>query len=686
MSRKPKTAGSRKKRRRRRCAVLGTLLGVIMLCAAVSAVRSELRQYGPAGQRANPYVYLDGKAYDISKPSGSFAARSAAKTTAQKQYLRAARWEQRQEKLLWGLASLVPDAKPKPADPAPPESFLAGTADFTAQAGGGWQLGYAQRSLRPADFLEKDYFVAGNFAVPARKFQSETDEIKLRTVCLDDGTGRGLHVFAALDCIGLSNHYVRALRGQLAAFIQSENIASLNVFSTHAHSSIDTMGIWSRPGSIAVRNWVSLLFTGKQSAPGADLDYLDFLLRQTGEAVCEAVAQRTPGKLYFSQIGLADSNALYEEIAKKLNITDETEWTDELEAQWEAEFESIPIDRFGMESCLWQKRYYAQKDNRITKLRFAPDDPQKKETVIANFAAHPYTNGLNIGTKGDGDSLSADFPFYMEQLLNEAGANLLYINGAVSGAYPERGATASKSYYEDEAAYRAETADNSFAEETRRMGRDFGSIALALGMDAQQLAAHPLTRPDGRSVGYRAVYERLHAQPVTETFVPPLLNVRLAQIDITPQNPLQILLGKLNLAQTDFHKNEAGNYIVTTEIGCLELGGMLKMAMVPGELAPELLCGGGETRAESAHSGKAFAQPVLAELAGEDVLVLGLANDALGYIIPDNNYMQFYLGNGGLSRRLFGCEYTHYQELLSLGENCASTLMAGFEALAEDAR
>ena len=50
--------------------------------------------------------------------------------------------------------------------------------------------------------------------------------------------------------------------------------------------------------------------------------------------------------------------------------------------------------------------------------------------------------------------------------------------------------------------------------------------------------------------------------------------------------------------------------------------------------------------------------------------MFGLANDAIGYVIPDNDYCM-------------SVAFDHYHELISLGETTASTLMRAFALLAD---
>ena len=51
--------------------------------------------------------------------------------------------------------------------------------------------------------------------------------------------------------------------------------------------------------------------------------------------------------------------------------------------------------------------------------------------------------------------------------------------------------------------------------------------------------------------------------------------------------------------------------------------------------------------------------------------MFGLANDAIGYVVPDNDYCM-------------GLVFNHYQETLSLGKNTASFLMKNYAQLADE--
>jgi hypothetical protein len=129
-------------------------------------------------------------------------------------------------------------------------------------------------------------------------------------------------------------------------------------------------------------------------------------------------------------------------------------------------------------------------------------------------------------------------------------------------------------------------------------------------------------------------------------------------------------VGKINLVSYDILK-ESGRYYFVTEIGYMQLGNDVKIALMPGEICQDLVVGGSSLTADGSFSGKPFSGKTIEQIFGEGTIAFGLANDAIGYVVPDNDYC------------LCGV-FDHYQELISVGGKAASTLMAGYEALADE--
>jgi hypothetical protein len=110
-----------------------------------------------------------------------------------------------------------------------------------------------------------------------------------------------------------------------------------------------------------------------------------------------------------------------------------------------------------------------------------------------------------------------------------------------------------------------------------------------------------------------------------------------------------------------------GRYYLTTELSVIRLGD-LGLTLVPGELFPELVKGTG--RAEDP---RGLAQ-IARDHGMEDMLILGLANDEIGYIVPPSDFVL-----DGELPYVREAEGDHYEETNSVGPNCARDLAEALE-------
>jgi hypothetical protein len=156
--------------------------------------------------------------------------------------------------------------------------------------------------------------------------------------------------------------------------------------------------------------------------------------------------------------------------------------------------------------------------------------------------------------------------------------------------------------------------------------------------------------------------------PVQEKVLEPNLNIIIKEAKIKVTNPLIQLVGKLNLVNYTVCK-EGLSYYIFAEVGYMEFGGV-KVALMPGEIVQDLICGGGSLTADGSFSGKDFGCKTIYELFGADTICFGLMNDAIGYVVPDNDYSMSLLGD-------------HYQEMISLGKYAGSSIMNVFAEIAE---
>jgi len=108
---------------------------------------------------------------------------------------------------------------------------------------------------------------------------------------------------------------------------------------------------------------------------------------------------------------------------------------------------------------------------------------------------------------------------------------------------------------------------------------------------------------------------------------------------------------------------------VVSEIGYMEIGTDLAVALVPGELEASIAFGGGLGK-DDAWRGEDWKYDSIQTLAGErELLVFGLCNDQIGYIVPTNDYMPMLW------------EDSKSIEFVSLGSQTAITYMDELTAL-----
>ena len=568
------------------------------------------------------------------------------------------------ERWMTGLGRLVDGLTPMPkslpdAASYESENFYPG-GDGAGQA---WRLGYAQAIITPEDWKTKTYYEGGNLAIPARKLNNKLDELKVRVIALSDGGG--INIFAAVDSIGVTNRQVRQIR----ALVADLGLNSVNIAATHVHSAVDSTGIYSKGGK-------------------ADEGYIAFVNEKTAGAVRAAVANMELGRLYLSQIGQNSMEAFYEAIYGKVNAIvgfdeEKDTWDEAWDEKWGRAYNEVlaeaSIEEYGLGEYIANRRMLGLPPTKLNKLRFAPDSPESRGTVLLNFAAHPFYGGY----KWNGwaaDSISGDYIYYMEEVINAAGADMIFLNGAVNGINPSSSCTPNISR-DDRDAWAADyykTQDWHI----RRIGRDFAGIALAMTMPQEDIAGNELTNPDNdHGWEYRSIVAMMQDNgTVAETELVPQLSIRLSEVKIGIENPVIRWAAKRDMLNMNVLR-DGKQLLGSTEIGYMELGGAVTIALLPGEFTPGLAWGGTDTTAARAIRMRDFGYPTLSESAGRDVLVFGLCNDEIGYVIPDSDYLMFYLPRNLAWRLLGEWDYDHYAELLSPGPHAAGVFAQAFAGL-----
>lgn len=484
--------------------------------------------------------------------------------------------------LVKGINKNIPSVKFEQKENFTSEMFFEGMEDYLSAPASNavWSLGYGSASLQTGDELDGKHYVGGSLSFPKTKAATAIyDDQRVRVIAINDGSGRGTLVFAVIDGFGISSTDVRGIRKELADFAKANNIVGINISVLHQHSCVDTFGmngdlvkmIFTNPALNRINNTFG---TDYKLLNGQNASFMKHLYDVTVESVKEAVNSMTNGKMYYSEIEAGE--------------------------------------------YIRDKREPMVFDSKIHRFRFVPDNGTK-ETWLCNMAIHPVGNGAA------GTEITGDYPYYIEQEVNKAGANFIQIQGA-------------------ELAISSKHDSLNLPEGTPRL---------------ESLKIY------GTTLG-KLIVESNEA----ETEVAPLLNYRMKEYYVPVTNQILEFAGKLGaLTNTVVATDDSNNVLeVATELGYLEIGTKLAVAIIPGELEPAIAYGG-YLDADHSWTGTDFDYPSLQDIVGTDkeLLVFGLMNDQIGYILEDNDYSSILSGVN--------------EEIVATGNLAGSTTINAFEEL-----
>ena len=489
--------------------------------------------------------------------------------------------------LVNGLVSAIASIIPKPqswineADyvssyvPVGTEKFLDAPA-----ANAKWSLGYAQNSiLEGQKVIGNEHYVSGGISITAKYPTEIVDDSKVRAIAMNDGSGRGTVVFAVIDAYGLANNDVKEIRARIDDFAKKNNIVSVNVAVLHQHSAVDTFGMNGNIVQAVFLNPAINLLNGIfgmtiiELHNGKNDKFQDNLFNVTVDTIETAVAQMETGKLMYGEV----------DVSEYLN----------------------------------DKRPPYALQSTLNRFRFVPDNAESKETWFSTSEIHCVGNGVQ------GTQITADYPYYMEEYVNDnANANFMLLLGA----------------------------------------------ELATGQRHE-----PFENEDYQGKeGYMILGERLGAKLTSiteEKEIAPLLNIAHKEVMFGIENQIMYLAAKAGLFENQAVITADGVKVVS-EIGYMEIGTDLAVALVPGELEAAIAYGGALSK-DDAWRGEDWQYDSVQKIVGEDrkLLVVGLCNDQMGYIVPTNDYMPMLW------------EDSKSIEFVSLGSQTAITYMDAMTAL-----
>lgn len=290
------------------------------------------------------------------------------------------------------------------------------------------------------------------------------------------------------------------------------------------------------------------------------------------------------------------------------------------------------------------------KDGVLRVLKFTGVEDGKPLGILVQWNCHPES----LGSKNT--EITADFPDATIRALEAAhGCPVAYFTGAVGGlmSNPRTFTAADGTTYEDENFTYAEAYGRAKAAVAEEALSDLKPIRLAPFVVSAKVVAIPLANPGYRQLRALGVLER---EAVAWTGDPWTPGERIAD------------------GQAE------GEIALVTEVAYLRLGD-LHLAGIPGEIYPELVVGRYQEPVEpNVDFPDAPLEPsVMALLPGEKVLIFGLANDEVGYILPKRQW-------DSRPPYAYGKEKGQYGEVNSVGPETGPILMEALRRAVEDAR
>ena len=257
-------------------------------------------------------------------------------------------------------------------------------------------------------------------------------------------------------------------------------------------------------------------------------------------------------------------------------------------------------------------------------LYFVPDSGSEA-TYITDITCHATSFSAGNGLVG------SDYIYYMDQYIKEqTGANLVMIPGAVGQMSREIEVdTTGMTEWEDMGA------------SAKALGTEFGKLVLAADFSEE---------------------------------LSPVLNATHREIFITPENSILVLACEIRLVNNKVFVDENGNALMPSEMGYVEFGNRFGLALFPAELYPEVFWDDEITNGTTWDDATWNYDSLANAVEGVSIYPVSITNDALGYVLTDNNFA--FMGH------IIGEEIA--DEVLSVGKHMGSFLVEEYYAMLED--
>ncbi len=257
-------------------------------------------------------------------------------------------------------------------------------------------------------------------------------------------------------------------------------------------------------------------------------------------------------------------------------------------------------------------------------LYFVPDSGSEA-TYITDITCHATSFSASNGLVG------SDYIYYMDKYIKEqTSANLVMVPGAVGQMSRD-----------------IEVDTTGMTE-----WEDMGASATALGTE----------------------FAKLVLEAEFENELDPVLNVKHREIFITPENSILVLACEVRLVNNKVFLDENGDALMPSEMGYLEFGNEFAFAMMPAEFYPETFWDDEITNGTTWDDAEWPYDSLADAVEGVTIYPISITNDALGYVLTDNNFA--FMGH------IIGEEIA--DEVLSVGKHMGSFLVEEYYAMIAD--
>lgn len=467
--------------------------------------------------------------------------------------------------------------------------FMPGRETYRTEAAEGavWKLGYAKKSIVPEDIDSGKYNLGRDLL--NKYAQGVYDDQCIRVTVLDDNSGEGAVVLAAVDALGVTSTDTRTIRKAILEYCKENDIkvASINISATHAHSALDTQGVSTEFFTkLLAAFWMNLLHLDNMTIPGLETaeSFKQHFIDTSIDAIKEALGNMEEGKLYFTEIDMSEYFKDKRGLISKEDLPET------------ASFCFVPASG-------------------------------NAPTYISDITCHATSFSAGNGLVG------SDYIYYIDEYIKQTnGGNFIMIPGAVGQVSRDIDVdTTGMTEYEEKGA------------QARYLGTELGKMIIA-------------------------------ADYATE--LEPIINVKHRELFVTPENSILTLACEIGLVNNKIFYTGSGfgrTYCMATEMGYLEFGNKIGLALFPAELYPEVFWDDEITGGANWDGTEWQYDSLSTAVEGVKTYAVSLTNDAIGYVLTDNNFafMGHIIGEGIAD------------ETLSVGKHTGSYLVTEYYALLE---